>query len=561
MYDFGDRKQFSIDFAESDSLMEVELSDIDKIDYLTLYSGKDRHFYPLKHFRLNSYAHDLKHINAKTVYKQLTVSGEYKTKVEDLKRILVADAVWNETSLPTVQSPYDLEKYVISTPMGLLVQNNKFDLYSTKPMQVSIMGINNVVDLYYPGYSDVVNEVFNSSLPIKISGSVLRPETDLTPNSIYEIISGTIDDLNLGSGDVFNTFSVIRNPIGTKLFPADDSYSLSSGSYSVSNLLLRKIPQTPDNSEQIKPHITIGTKPDSMRYVNEDSKKIELSSPLVTPTNIFFEYVGLFDDMSNMSLDVSLLNKKKGVGSMGVDISTGSNRSLYDVVRIGDKTMSYKDYILYESEGGELNKLLSKCCQSHPTYSIGYYNKHKGSLDFVYNNVKFSLKLNITNKNIHINLAEYNNYIIQIVNAPYTNRESNSNFEIIIDTNDKQILFLNYAYRENKRWFSNNYVYSDGSRQYVVDETVSFRMNDHSLNLNNTEILSKIIRAENNRYITGNDELYASFNDTLEWRSPLAYKIPVFGHFNIRNTYDNTLVQFTLDRDNPRNSSVYVIPM
>ena len=298
-----------------------------------------------------------------------------------------------------------------------------------------------------------------------------------------------------------------------------------------------------------------------MRYVNEDSKKIELSSPLVTPTNIFFEYVGLFDDMSNMSLDVSLLNKKKGVGSMGVDISTGSNRSLYDVVRIGDKTMSYKDYILYESEGGELNKLLSKSCQSHPTYSIGYYNKHKGSLDFVYNNVKFSLKLNITNKNIHINLAEYNNYIIQIVNVPYTNRESNSNFEIIIDTNDKQILFLNYAYRENKRWFSNNYVYSDGSRQYVVDETVSFRMNDHSLNLNNTEMLSKIIRAENNRYITGNDELYASFNDTLEWRSPLAYKIPVFGHFNIRDTYDNTLVQFTLDRDNPRNSSVYVIPM
>lgn len=561
MYDFGDRKQFSIDFAESDSLMEVELSDIDKIDYLTLYSGKDRHFYPLKHFRLNSYAHDLKHINAKTVYKQLTISGEYKTKVEDLKRILVADAVWNETSLPTVQSPYDLEKYVISTPMGLLVQNNKFDLYSTKPMQVSIMGINNVVDLYYPGYFDVVNEVFDSSLPIKISGSLLRPETDLTPNSTYEIISGTIDDLNLGSGDVFNTFSVIRNPIGTKLFPADGSYSLSSGAYSVSNLLLRKIPQAPDNSEQIKPHITTGTKPDSMRYVNEDSKKIELYSPLVTPTNIFFEYVGLFDDMSNMSLDVSLLNKKKGVGSMGVDISTGSNRSLYDVVRIGDKTMSYKDYILYETEGGELNKLLSKCCQSHPTYSIGYYNKHKGSLDFVYNNVKFSLKLNITNKNIHINLAEYNNYIIQILNVPYTNRESNSNFEIIIDTNDKQILFLNYAYRENKRWFSNNYVYSDGSRQYVVDETVSFRMNDHSLNLNNTEILSKIIRAENNRYITGNDELYASFNDTLEWRSPLAYKIPVFGHFNIRDTYDNTLVQFTLDRDNPRNSSVYVIPM
>lgn len=443
-FDMGNRFTYSISFAKiSKHIYEIDLKNIDKIEYISLYKNIKGDYESINSFGIKTYYHETKMVNA-------VIDSEY-TKTKEgipipLPRVVeVVQPIIGNSKLMAVQSPIHLDKFVISTKndVDLNTPHNQFDLFSTYPLSLSIMGINPVTDIDYIGYPTTTKTLYDIETHYTF---VFNKDTKITIgkeipfNGIYKLIKGKFKDDIIKVGEEFSTFDIpdfkttVHN-ISGELFVVEDAHIVDMRFYNRAST-----EQAPSKS----PSKSVVSESLKVENFKNDTTN-QLTTSLTTPSVFNFETIGsdIFSLRANFVAD-RLINKPIEnydiISNYSEQARPDNKMNVYDVIEYNGKRYTYKDFILHSSDNAPIHKFLSR--HITPSYSLGYYNRHNKKFEFIIYGCKFILSVN--DDNSIINLSKYNNYLVYMINTTNDNLDSGSGFDIIIDTNTKIIFIINY---------------------------------------------------------------------------------------------------------------------
>ena len=428
----GDRESTIVKFVKNEHLYEVVVDDFSKVLPISLYKNTKGQFNSIGNFDIVTY------------------------KIDDSYQLEIVSKIANQAKVNLVQSPLNLNQYVISTSGQIWIEDYKVNLYSPCQCQVSLMGLLPVNDFdSYINYSTSQEVASNVKMAVKAGGIISigsKDECFLERLKMYRLVSGKFKNYKITAGKSFiiiddeivyaaSGSSIERESIESHIEAETDCeiISIDSGNdfykFSVKNPILAEI-----------------------FFYNEHNQKNNLISPLVIPTVSNWESVGTYFD-GNSILDVKTvteeynksMTKDKGfftqaksyVGQIYPNQYVKSGLDYYIKNQYGEYE-SFKEYLLDASSlGNTINTYLSD--EVAPNYTIGYYNKYVNTLEFVLSGMKFSLSFNNANFNSHIRLSEYNNYGVFLVND-YNPGKKN---EMIINTKERTILLINHQFNLN----------------------------------------------------------------------------------------------------------------
>ena len=398
------------------------------------------------------------------------------------------------TRLNRVQSPFNLDKYVINSDLDIAFDGDCVSLYSSQPAKVSLMGMLPIKDFDTTvGYSET-EQVTSSNVKVFEGNTNVYIDNMDNPNSIrknifYTLSSGKFKDLPLSAGSSFiiigNTLyynsGTRNNYLKTKelktdyLITADTKTStkISVTPYKVAIDYLKKSPVLTEKY-----------------YYKNDDVLEDLNYSLVSPTVCNWKGVGgYYDHDSVLRIDNILYPDYKYVSKgylcmTDINSISGNNnmfldRSIDSLVDLGKEKQDFFTYITTTSVTDSINLFLTD--KKMPEYTVGYYNKYINTLDFILYGVKFSIKFNSSQYVSAIQLSNYNKYEIYLVND--FNGHKN---DVIINTIENTILIINHNFNFGKFDQKRNTVYARNGKLWI-NEKYNWTDTDKYLHINTAE--------------------------------------------------------------------------
>lgn len=387
--------------------------------------------------------------------------------------------------LQYVNDPLSLsKKYMISVDDEINVINDVMNVYGAYPINVSLMGINDVKDfdfnVYDYGLSEIKSEYFYDrkndvqtyDLSIVTGSSKVFSERNsylITGGKGDVTINGVTKSYDVNSNGMFgfNTF----DSSAFILTKSDTSISYSYLDGSASFMSYDK-----DFSEESS----------SNYYINGSLLKYSLTSPYVTKW--VMQGMDCRNNEMRLSLDVSAFAGESSSNFIPMVDSSVFRDEIsfpsFKYLSVGDS--AWKDYVYYDindviqDDSSSTLKFMTirDALISKPYYdvfskllftnkntddvknrtSILAYNKYKNSIDTVYSGLKLSIS---SNKNMLelANIEKYNRYKFGFVSTPSRNYANSCPIEVFINENNGTILMvwyqgsdiLNYTKR-NSSW-------------------------------------------------------------------------------------------------------------
>lgn len=424
---YGNRYQYTVNFVKYNNLYEIRLPGDLHLDLVTLYKDINNDFKHVNIFDINSFV-----------------------QKEDKK---VLSHHIDTYRLNTIQSPYDPGCVVVDCSNRAMYENGVINLYSSKPVQLAVMGMLSVKDFHYLDYEEQ-NYTLSTKDLMKLTvpkgetiyvGSDSDAKYAIPENNIFKVTRGSVYGIDFKTADrIFTTFN---EPIDSELFvnlTPGNSLQVSSDC-EISSFNIMDINTKDDTVINIK-------KMDITKFY-EDIKSGKLLEPIVTPTVSYWEMIGTDHHNINAPLITSNIikpidNSTRNIGIPSYNFVGNSNTphalSINNTVNYKGKTYTFKDYILKTDATNTVNRLVSTTDKFNT--AIGYYNKNTETFEFILSGLKFNLRLNADQKDDNINLAVYNNYNVFLINSICDNKTNNSDFDIIIKTDEKAIIIINYKF-------------------------------------------------------------------------------------------------------------------
>ena len=524
----GGRWQYTTNFAKFNNLYEIDIDELSNIDYITLYETTNYFYKRIDQFTLTS-------------YEQI---------VEDNK----IDNVTNDVSVNIIQSPFNLDKYVIDVEEKANIVNNMINLYSTKHLSLSLMGMTNIKDFHYIDYDDInynLSERDLITLKVPKGETIVISNDDndnpyrLYTNGVYRLTKGSFYNVEFKDSDrVFTTFKdgdvSVHNSINI-----DKTFELIASSDCEITMYRNMV-------NYIKDDIVFKIKKHDLNKFIIDKVNGLLSTPYTTPTVSYWEMVGTNEYNINAPLLADKIKSKVDIANRSIGISSfnyiGKSdmpvvSSINNTVKIGDNVLSFKDYILSDADN-TIDRLVGT--HGIPHTSIGYYNKNTESFEFILSGIKFNLVLNASQKNNNIDLSIYNNYKVYLMNTVCDNKTDNSDFDMIIKTDEKSILIINYKFDLMNNAFKKS-LFSDFKTNYVYKNTnFYFDLASTTFNKDCTNI--KYFNGMPQIFDTDIKGTYAQFNTLTNEDMLINTKINNGVYINLDSLLNDDLI--SIDKDN-----------
>lgn len=421
------------------------------------------------------------------------------------------------TRLNRVQSPFNLDKYIINSDLDIVFDGDCISLYSSQPARVSLMGIMPIKDFDTAvGYSETEQitssnvKVFEGNTKVYIDN--MDNLKSIRKNIFYTLSSGKFKNLPLSAGSSFiiigNTLyynsGTRNNYLKTKELKTDylitaDTKTLTKISVAPYKVEIDYLKKSPILSEKY--------------YYKNDDVLEDLNYSLVSPTVCNWKGVGgYYDHDSVLKIDDILYPDYKYVSKgylcmTDINSISGNNnmfldRSIDSLVDLGKEQQDFFTYMTTTSVTDSINLFLTD--KKMPEYTVGYYNKYINTLDFILYGVKFSIKFNSSQYVSAIQLSNYNKYEIYLVND--FNGHKN---DVIINTIENTILIINHNFNFGKFDQKRNTAYARNGKLWL-NENYNWTDTDKYLHINTAECDGDSI------FIPVSTETVISFNVSCE---------------------------------------------
>ena len=456
---YGNRYQYTVNFVKYNNLYEIILPEDLHLDLVTLYKDINNDFKHVNIFDINSFV-----------------------QKEDKK---VLSHHIDTYRMNNIQSPYDPNCVVVDCSNRAMFENGVINLYSSKPVQLAVMGMLSVKDFHYLDYEEQdytlsTKDLMKLTVPkgeMIYIGSDSDAKYAIPENNIFKVTKGSVYGIDFKTADrIFTTFN---EPIDSELFvnltPGNSLQVSSDCEITAFNIM--DIHTEEDTVINIK-------KMDITKFY-EDIKSGKLLEPIVTPTVSYWEMIGTDHHNINAPLITSNIikpidNNTRNIGIPSYNFVGNSNTphalSINNTVNYKGKTYTFKDYILKTDATNTVNRLVSTTDKFNT--AIGYYNKNTETFEFILSGLKFNLRLNADQKDDNINLAVYNNYNVFLINSICDNKTNNSDFDIIIKTDEKAIIIINYKFDFFNNLYKQNLMINTESNLVYKNSDFYFDFND-----------------------------------------------------------------------------------
>ena len=401
-----------------------------------------------------------------------------KSWINDIKRVST-NSVFTKSEMSSekaicIQSPYHLDKWIVSSPYEISLSYKAVDLYKPSEMSIALMGIMPIKDFDTELGIVSKTKVSNSSDIEIASGEQIyidntTEEYSLKRRIFYTIKRGYIKGLSIQESE---SFIILENKI----------YYSSRGKFMSINIPDSKLVagdnglviSTLSSSNKVDYSIDKPVMQDD-KFYKDDDVTADLAYSLVVPTVPSWKGVGMYysQDSTLTIKDLSSSGTKLSEGYM-CKYSPSSRpafknmfltNSLDSLVETKDnKLISFRDYILKSSITDTINIFLSY--DMKPEYTVGYYNKNINTLEFILYGIKYSMAFNTNEYSKEIQLSNYNKYEIYIFNH-FTGAKN----EMIINTLENTILIIDHNFNLKKFEQKSNIFYVDSSTNALGPNT------------------------------------------------------------------------------------------
>ena len=408
-------------------------------------------------------------------------------------------------------SPFDVSAHIVLSAFKARLINSYINICAPKTASLSLMGINNVVDIdTWINNEETMSYKKVEGLSIK-AGEKLYIGKDIRLYTTYKLLSGNIRNIPSGNNVTFTIFGnniiytyndnvyTVNLPNNYLLADEDSVISLYDTSYFDDYNYTTCIKQQDVNNYY--------------KFIN-DKNNSDLIIPIVPLVNCNWKSNGIyFDHNSILNTDYQNYNYLSDVcGHFTENIyfpgndNNGQyiNQEINDYIAIDNKRMSIRDFILNGNYKYPLKKFLTQNFKLET--AKGYYNKYIQTLEFIFYGIKFIITFNNNEYTRNIKLDEYNNYQIFIFN----NFDGSNKNEIFISKQEQFILIINHIYNVNtistndniiaidKNFYPVNYNWYNAPYNYDISNCAKLD-NTYIFKKNNTNIVSDAI------YIIEND--------------------------------------------------------
>lgn len=441
----------------------------------------------------------------------------------------------------SIISPYGVEKSIICSPFEVEFVNRKLNICSPMPLNVALMGINNVKDLdVYTNNEIIENHRTSISATFKAGETVKLDNVDprIKRFVTYTIISGSIQKIPAGA---VNSFTILSD----KIIYTNINNELNEVALVTNEIVFTEdteIMLTSINSLDVYNYdVHRPVLNEDYYYINSvDKNHSNLSIPLVPLINCQWKSNGTYFDTNSILDTHNLLNLYEIEGNfIECQYTPGVNNqyiidSLYDVINVNGNNEHIYDYIL---KTGHIKKYL--CNNNKIQTAIGYYNPYVQTLEFIFYGIKFVFKLSSNEYSNEIKLNEFDNYEVFIIND-FNNTNTN---EIIISKTEEFILIINHVFN-NGYYYGNENVktYKNG---LIQDAEYNWFKTPFSYNLiDSTKIGDSIYIKKSNSYILNdvkNTKAFVELDLDLYDNNTFNFKeTPNYAYFTInQSTYNS----------------------
>ncbi|WQJ53594.1 MAG: hypothetical protein [Wendovervirus sonii] len=392
-----------------------------------------------------------------------TGNGYYPITSMNLENINLAFKGYKQSSIMvknripcnSVISPYNCNNSIIVFQHDAFMINDYINICSPLKSNIALMGINSIKDIdVYVGNKNAVlhqtikNASFLNGEIIKLDGSDNRIHNYIT----YKLISGHISGLPINANDLFtvtsdkiyymynNTVNELPILTNTLKFDADSvielAYTGSLDNYSYNTIE----PEMLETNFYTDP---------------TDTENSNLEIPLVPLVNCQWKSNGVYFDSLPL-LNINTFTNYNLTGNFVDAVYTMAGNGQYildkpsDCIEINGEKIKISDFIQYKNYRNAIKKYLA--CNTKISTAIGYYNPYVNSLEFIYYGIKFIFKISNSEYTNEINLSEYNNYEIFIINDYNASLKN----EMYISKNEEFILIVNHVYNTSQTYTNNN---------------------------------------------------------------------------------------------------------
>lgn len=448
------------------------------------FDANSTKYIPLKRFVLNSYNID---VNEDISTKHLITF--------DSARIII--------------NPFNVNNDYVYSSSELILRDNTLQLYSPKSYSVSIMGVFGFKD-FYTYFNLTNNKTYHSSNRISFSrGEDFKKY--IKSGVLYKLISGSIRGVHINVGKTFYYMNDFIYYYADNELKKLKALTLIIGS---NNTVIEVETENHDNFDFISKTPVINY--DNL-YSGSDKATNDLKYSISVPSIFVWESTGVYYDR-NSDLDIANLNffnssdgyftnMNYSLGNYDTDNFVFNNLNNTYVDANSNELISIKKALLDKSNTTENLIRQTLINNFNLKGSTAYYNKYINTLDFVYYGIKFTLKINNTDYLIDINLEDYNNYEVFVINS-YNDLNKN---EIYISTKEKIILLINNTYnKQHSGVINENIIYATNNNLNNV-LNYNWLLSDYGVDVDNILCNGSkyfLETTSNNASIGANDILY-----------------------------------------------------
>ena len=359
--------------------------------------------------------------------------------------------IFNVNSTPVITSPFDVSYTMIATKNNSLLNNNEIHLYKPLSSSIAIMGVSNILDIdTIVNNIDAVHMETNLNIKVDAQTSICIDESDprLQHGVMYEVVSGDL---------YAKAASAIRIPQGNKFILLPDG-----------KIYIETIPNVQENVQYLYAGTSVVYKVCDRQYYQEykyDSSlptlntdnfhkdpnntiETDLIYPVVPAVNCNWKSNGTYYDFNEV-LNVDMLKfDYEPIGNFTENVYTASDfvsnqyvtNRIDNILYVNDEVTTYKDCIINKKLQNPIKKLLID--NVNIKTASAYYNANIQSLEFIFNGVKFSIKLNSKVVNSYIHLDEYSGFEVFVINDYQLTKQN----ELYISLEEQFILLVNHQF-------------------------------------------------------------------------------------------------------------------
>ena len=471
---FQKTSQFNHSYVVYDNIYDV----FNNVKYPLVYNS-DNLYDTLNVFKVNS-GYLRNNIIDPDLYEVFTVKQQF---------------IFDETVIPVITSPYDVNYSMIAAKNESLLNNNEIHLYKPLSLSVAIMGISNIIDIdTIVNRNDTIHMETNLNITVDAQTTIQVDESDprIQHGVMYEIVSGDL---------YIHATSSIKIPQGNKfiVLPNNTIYAESFGItpnnvsylYAETNVVYKVCDRQYYQDYKYDSSLPM-LSTDNFHADPKDVSGTELIYPVVPTVNCNWKSNGTYYDFNNVLNTDMLKFDYETIGNFTENVYTASDfvcnqyvtNRIDNILYVNGEVTTYKECIINKTLKNPIKKFLID--NVNVKTASAYYNANIQSLEFVFYGIKFNIKLNSKLVNSYIHLNEYSGFEMFVVNDYQLTKKN----ELYISLEDKLMLLVNhqfyieYAHEAEsnvKILDKNKYVsyapYSTYAAPYCIDFTSSGYLN------------------------------------------------------------------------------------